>query len=108
MLNLSAQVDNDLLRKAIGYYQQLQFEKSIELFDQLVEQNPGDVSIQGRRGFVISEYLKAINNKSVQQIDTNVFNEYLEKGITDLKLSLDKFPNNMDNKTALGFLESLK
>lgn len=103
-----AQVDNDVLRKAIAYYQQMEFEKSIELFDQLVEENPDDASIQGRRGYVISEYLKAIDSKKVNSIESNTYNEYLEKGISDLKVSVKKYPNNLDNKTALAYLEGKK
>jgi tetratricopeptide (TPR) repeat protein len=101
----SAQIDSDVLRKAIGYYQQLEFEKSIELFDQLVESNPGDASIQGRRGFVICEFLKAIDNNLVNGVEETVYNEYLEKGIKDLELSLNEYPNNADNKTALAYLK---
>ncbi|MFY0673276.1 MAG: hypothetical protein JXQ87_07720 [Bacteroidia bacterium] len=101
----SAQIDNDVLRKAIGYYQQLEFEKSIELFDQLVEENPSDVSLQGRRGYVISEYIKAIDEKKVKKIEGANYDEYLSKAISDLKVSLASFPNNTDNKSALSFLQ---
>jgi len=100
-----AQTDSETLRKAIGYYQQMNFEKSIELFDELVMANPDDFSLIGRRGFVISEYLKAVDEKKVEVLDKTSYDALKAKGIKDLKTSLEKFPNNTDNKSALSFLE---
>ncbi|MGB0430707.1 MAG: hypothetical protein ACPGLV_09555 [Bacteroidia bacterium] len=105
--NLYAQIDNEILRKAIGYYQQLEFEKSIEIFDQLVLANPDDYSLQGRRGFVISEYLKAMNDNTVVKVEANIYDDLLNKGLSDLKQSLEKFPYNADNKNALSYLKGL-
>lgn len=104
--NSVAQIDNETLRKAIGYYQQLDFGKSIELFDELVLANPNDYSMLGRRGFVISEYLKALDEKKVDAIDKASYATLLAKGIKDLKTSLEKLPNNPDNKIALAYLQN--
>jgi hypothetical protein len=100
------QSDPEDLRKAIGYYQQLKFEESIALFDQLVDENPGDFNMQGRRGYVIAEFVKAMDGGLVAAKTRDEIKLLVEKGLADLRAGLEKEPNNKDNQAALRFLES--
>ncbi|MBI1184495.1 hypothetical protein GC194_09495 [bacterium] len=106
MIPVFGQTDSETLRKAIGYYQQLKFEKSIELFDQLVAESPDDYYLLGRRGFVIAEFIKAIDENKVEAISEDMYLSLVKKGIEDLKKSLEKLPGNADNKQSLTYLQS--
>ena len=103
---LQAQIDSEVLRKAIGYYQQLKFEESIVLFDQLVTDNPEDKSIKGRRGFVIAEYVKAMDEGLVTKLASAEYLAIVKRGIEDLESSLAFFPKNTANTESLTYLKS--
>lgn len=102
-VQLSAQDKTSELRKAIAYYQQNNFEKSISIFDELVAQYPDDINIVERRGFVCCKYIQAIDAKKVEA-SSERYQEIVIKGKADLKKSVEE-NNNNDNKPCLEMLE---
>mgnify|MGYP000341700397 CR=1 FL=1 len=94
------------LERAIGYYQQLKFEKSLEMFDELVMTAPDDLSLRGRRGFVCYKYIQAVDTRQVGNISSERYSEVVRDGIEDLNASLAKYPGNQDNTTALRYLQA--
>lgn len=105
--NVVAQ-DKYTLVRAIGYYQQLKFKESIEVFDVLVEREPENASLIGRRGYVRCQYIMAIDDKLVQSISAEEYADVVEKGIEDLKVGLAAKPDNEDNARCLTYLEKRK
>lgn len=103
-----AQTNVPELRKAIAYYQQLKFEESLNIFDNLIAQNPGDVALIGRRGFVYCQYIKAMHDNLVERVEDQRYMEIINSGIDDLTKSLQDGPSNPDNDACLKFLKSLR
>lgn len=98
--------DKYTLVRAIGYYQQLKFEESIEVFDVLVEREPDNASLVGRRGYVRCQYIKAVDDKTIAAISVETYASVVRKGIDDLKVGLAKKPDNADNARCLTYLEA--
>lgn len=96
---------SDLLRNAIGYYQNLQYSKSIDHFDRLVAMDSSDVSMRGRRGFVICRYLMASEAGNVAKIKADEFKTLANKAKSDLMVSLEEYPGNPDNAACLQYLK---
>lgn len=103
-----AQSAKELMRQGIAHYQIDEFEKSLNYFNQAVALDSTDLDIIGRRGYVCSRYVMAIELGRVDKPAPADYNELISKGILDLKLSLAKFPDNQENQRSLRFLESKK
>ena len=54
---------------------------------------------------MISEYVRSMEENKVTRIDSAMYLDLISKGMADLKKSLAKYPNNVDNKTSLMYLE---
>lgn len=107
-IGASAQSAQELMRQGIAHYQIDEFEKSLSYFNQAVALDSTDLDIIGRRGYVCSRYIMAIELGRVNKPSQADYDEIVSKGILDLKSSLAKFPENDENQRSLRFLESKK
>lgn len=98
--------DKNTLVHAIGYYQSLKFEESLNVFNVLIEREPENASLIGRRGYVRCQYIKAIDQKKIPAITPERYAEVVREGIEDLKVGLEEKPENTDNANCLKYLQS--